>query len=391
MNELHAILDAWRSRSDLDPGAVLATVVHVTGSAYRRPGARMLVLPDGRHIGGISGGCLEGELVKKARWFTESETPVVRIYDTSSDDDAVWEFGLGCNGVVQVMLERANSAGAARMLEFLDVNQRARRPAVVATVVHCASSALQIGDRLMVDEKLVAIGELSHSRLKAQVLDHASSAFVEKKSRLVHFSDADLFIEFVEPPLSVVIFGAGHDAAPLVNIAALLGWNITIADGRPAYARPERFPRAARVVAMQGDDLLRDVQIDEETVVVVMTHNFPMDVRLIPLILPKRPRYLGVLGPRTRAERLFDQHGLAIPSNVHAPVGLDIGCNTPETVALSIAADIQATLSQRNGNMLMFRNGAIHAPESEIGAAVLKTKLAMTRPSYCETMVGNNV
>jgi xanthine dehydrogenase accessory factor len=202
--------------------------------------------------------------------------------------------------------------------------------------------------------------------------------------------EATVFVEYIAPPQSLVIFGAGHDAIPLVNIAAQLGWSVTMADGRPAYARPERFPLAERVVVMQRDDLIGSVVIDERTVVVVMTHNFPMDVRLVPLILSKHPRFLGLLGPRTRAERLFQQLGLAIPADVHAPVGLDIGCEAPESVALSIAADIQATLSNREGNKLMLREDPIHMPALELGTALPQVQSSNLRPSYCEITVGND-
>src|SRR5690349_4468037 len=144
MDELQQILEAWRSlESGVD--GVLATVVHVAGSAYRRPGARMLILPGGRRIGSISGGCLEGEITAKAWWYTESGAPALRVYDTTSDEDAVWEFGLGCNGVVQVMLERIYSGPVREMLEFLDGCRRADESAVVATVIRSSSLAQQPG------------------------------------------------------------------------------------------------------------------------------------------------------------------------------------------------------------------------------------------------------
>jgi xanthine dehydrogenase accessory factor len=388
MNELASILDAWRYPPDRKTNAVLATVVHVTGSAYRRPGARMLILPDGRHIGGISGGCLEGEVIKRAWWLTNSETPVLRVYDTTSEDDAVWEFGLGCNGVVHVLLERANSVTVTRMLEFIDDHRLKQTPAVVATVIRSNDAAIQVGDRLLADESEMISGELAASPIRTNLINHSSVALAEQKSCLVHLSEADVFIEFVAPPLSLVIFGAGHDAIPLAHIAAQLGWDITVADGRPAYARPERFPGAKRVVTMQGNDPIRDIDIDEHSAVVLMTHNFTMDVRLLPLILDRGPRYLGLLGPRARAERLFDELSLVLPSTVHAPVGLDIGCDTPETIALSIAADIQATISHRNGGLLLHRNGSIHAPAPEIGCGPSHRG---ARPAYCETMAGSNV
>jgi xanthine dehydrogenase accessory factor len=391
MSELHSILQAWRDQQDAGRAAVLATVVHVMGSAYRRPGSRMIVLPDGRHIGGISGGCLEGEVVKRAWWFTESDTPVVRIYDTSSDDDAVWEFGLGCNGIVHVLLERTTSRGAARLMQFLDLHRRNRIPAVIATVIHSIDPRIRIGDRLLTGETSTPAGELVEVDYAKQLRNEVSSVFAERSSRLVHLHHLDVFVEFIAPPQSLVIFGAGHDAIPLVEIGSQLGWEITVADGRPGYAKAERFLSAERVVTMHTDDLLADIHIDEHSAVVVMTHNFPMDLRLLPLLLARRPRYLGILGPRTRADRLFAQLDIPAPCEVHAPAGLDIGCDTPAAIALSIAADIQASLSGRAGGSLMLREGAIHAPAVEIGNASETTMQHRLRPSYCETLVESNV
>ena len=157
MDELRSILDTWFSLEGENQDAVLATVVHVKGSAYRRPGARMLLIPDGRRIGSISGGCLEGEISRKAWWFTAGGSPVVRVYDTTSDDDAVWEFGLGCNGIVQVMLERADSPSARAFFQFLSQNPSAQ-PAVVATVVR--STIVAAGERFFLNGE----GPLAGSR-----------------------------------------------------------------------------------------------------------------------------------------------------------------------------------------------------------------------------------
>jgi len=390
MRELHAILETWRGLEDGQTEAVLATVVHVTGSAYRRPGARMLIIPDGRRIGCVSGGCLEGEIVRKAWWFTESGAPVVRVYDTTSEDDAVWEFGLGCNGVVHVMLERINTPAASGMLHFLDAQRAARKPSVVATVVRAAAGAgVQIGDRLLLDESRTPSGSLAGSAIGQQVLAHAHAVLREKRSRLAHLNATDVFVEWIGPPLSLVVFGAGHDAIPLVSFAQQLGWDVTVADGRPAYALPERFPGASRVVGLPAGDPLRDVAIDSETMVVMMTHNYPLDSLLLPGILSLEPRYLGILGPRARAERLFSELGIGPPACVHAPAGLDAGCDSPEAIALSIMAEIQAEMSSRPGGKLKYRQDPIHTAAYEVGLATAGPASGV-RPAYCESAAGSH-
>jgi xanthine/CO dehydrogenase XdhC/CoxF family maturation factor len=390
MSELDAILNAWRGLrgKDADADAVLATVVHVTGSAYRSPGGRMLIVPNGRHIGCVSGGCLEGEITKKAWWFTESGEPVVRVYDTTSDDGAVWEFGLGCNGVVHVLLERVNTPASALMLDFLSAHRMARKPVAIATVVRAdACSEIRIGDRLMLDESSAPVGSLASSAIAPEALSHAVSALHEKKSRLAHIGAISVFVEYIRPALSLAVFGAGHDAVPLVNFASQLGWEVAVLDGRPAYARPERFPGASRVVQIAAADPLREVVIDSDTAVVMMTHNYPLDLTLLPYILSRRPCYLGMLGPRARAEKLFVTLGLSPPASVHAPAGLDAGCDSPAAIALSITAEIQAVISSRPGGMLKRREEPIHAPAHELGSSPQEETVAAVRPSYCETTI----
>ena len=318
----------------------------------------------------MSGGCLEGEIVKKAWWFTESGAPLVRVYDTTSEDDAVWEFGLGCNGVVHVMLERVSTPATTQMLEFLDARRATRTPAAVATVVGTDGHAgIHVGERLLPDDAGVPTGSLCGAAIESNVLLHAGAALRERKSRLAHIDATDVFVEWIGPPLSLVIFGAGHDAIPLVKFANQLGWDVTVADGRPAYARPERFQGARRVVTLPAGNPLRDVAIDAETAVVMMTHNYPLDSLLLPRILPLSPRYLGLLGPRARAERLFAELGLSEPSCLHAPAGLDAGCDSPEAIALSIVAEIQADANCRAGGKLKYRREPIHAAAYEVGSA----------------------
>jgi xanthine dehydrogenase accessory factor len=385
MHELDAILDLWRTAPEDARGAVLATVVHVQGSAYRRPGARMLILPDGRRVGTVSGGCLEADVSKKAWWFTESGAPSVRVYDTSSGDDAVWEFGLGCNGTVHVLFERLDSPDAAATLDFLAQSRAAMRSAVIATVIARSSQCpLRIGDRALIGPQGTMGGALAGAAIERAILEHARDAFLHRTSRLAHLPDCDVFLEWVAPPVRLVIFGAGHDAIPLCAIAAQMGWRVTIADGRPNYARPSRFPEAAKVVVMHPSEPLASVEIDRDTVVVMMTHNYPMDAALLPRILPLHPRYLGLLGPVSRTMRLMEEaEVLANRVDVHAPVGLDLGGDSPESIAIAIAAEIQAVLNGRNGGMLKHRTSPIHAAV-EVSGTRAEVEPAVSELAICE-------
>lgn len=381
MRELDRILYECERAAGTFEG-VLATIVHVKGSAYRRPGARMLLRRDGVRIGSISGGCLEGEIARKAWWLTEAGGPVVRVYDTSSGEEAVWEFGLGCNGVVEVMLERTESPATRDLLAFLDVHRASRTPAAVATVVR--GSAAPVGGRLWTDASKILGGSLMGGVLEAPLLAQLCAAMDEERSRFVHIAGAEVFVEFFGPALEVVIFGAGHDAIPLTEIAHRFGWRVTVADGRPAYATADRFREADLVVVLRAGELLSNLAIGSRTAVVMMTHNYPMDERLLPHILAAGPWYIGILGPRSRTESLFQ--GGHIPANVHAPVGLDLGGETPVSVAVSIASEIQAALHDRGGGMLRERQGSIHAAPRETGPVSLTRDFEYERLASCESI-----
>jgi len=248
MNELDAILTHWRAEPERTLNAVLATVVHVKGSAYRRPGARMLILADGTRVGTVSGGCLENDVSRKAWWLTEGGHSVVRAYDTSSDDDVVWEFGLGCNGVIHVLFERLECRETQEMLNFLHNSRTARRGGVMATVVAASPGCPScVGDRLLVESPGLCVGALARSPLESEIRPHISTCFLQQRSCLAHLPGCDVFVEWVGPPIPLIVFGAGHDAIPLVRFAKELGWHVTVADGRRAYATVARFPEADHV------------------------------------------------------------------------------------------------------------------------------------------------
>ena len=235
MRELNAILTAWRA--DREANGVLATVVHVQGSAYRRPGARMLIRNDGSRVGTISGGCLEGDVARKAAWWTAGGKPVMRVYDTTSDEDAVWEFGLGCNGIISVLLEPIESTRTRALLEFLDERQTSE--VIVATVLRTSPGCtLQIGDHLF-----------GQHLTSTDFAEAAETSMRLKSSRLLHTPAADVFLEYIAPPQKLLIFGAGHDVVPVVSASASLGWEITVADVRSGYAKADRFPGAATAPA----------------------------------------------------------------------------------------------------------------------------------------------
>lgn len=365
MTELQAIIDTWTKVCRSDSRAVLATVVHVEGSAYRRPGARMLLLSDGSRVGSVSGGCLEHDVCRKAWWLTADGKPAVQVYDTHSDDDAVWEFGLGCNGIVHVMLERLDSPDAWAAMEFLAAVDARRGEAVILTAI-CARADVLVGNRYWLDDTGVCGGSLAAGDLASSLHEIARDTFKYRASCLAHLPSGDFFVEWIAPPPPLVIFGAGHDVIPVATLAKQVGWHVTVVDTRAGYASAERFPDVDRIAVTAADDPIGDIEIGPQTAVVVMTHSFPLDEVLVPRLARLNPRYLGVLGARTRAERLIATIE-STDTTAHAPIGLDIGADTPETVALAIVAEIQAVLAGRSAQPLIYRGAPMHDPVIEIG------------------------
>jgi xanthine/CO dehydrogenase XdhC/CoxF family maturation factor len=336
MAELRDILGLWKRAAADGEEICLATVVGVEGSAYRRPGARMLLTSGGGRAGTISGGCLEAEVVKKAWWLTEKGASMQR-YSSFFDDDGDMPWGLGCGGTVLVLLERGPAAMA--VLEALRRCEEERSGSAIATRTDGESvgTALILND--LGEPVFAADADEQERVLGAEALASRSSQ-----------QAGGLFVEYAAAPLALCIFGAGDDARPLVEFAAALGWQVTVADGRTNLLRAERFPGAARVVG--SEEALAALR--PEDAVVVMTHSYEQDRGLLRTLLPMGLKYLGMLGPRARTERLAGEAGPAAGltaeeclARVHAPVGLDLGGHAPAPIALSIAAEIQAVLAGR--------------------------------------------
>lgn len=386
MNELQSIIDAYRESQQKDTQAALATVVKVAGSAYRRPGARMLITADGQMIGSVSGGCLERDVLNQARRVLQWNEPRVVIYDSMSDEDVAWEFGLGCNGIVHVLIEPLSHAGEGGHVAFLAECLQHRRKGIVATVVGVEGhTKVNVANRLLLNEQRSATHDIGDHNLAAAILADCRSALECGTSHTRAYEMAagrsEVFIEVIHPPVPLIIFGAGHDAVPLVRFAKELGWHVTLIDSRPGYATRMRFPLADLLVVCPPEELPERVSLDERTVIAVVTHNFLYDSALLRMLLPSPVRYIGLLGPKRRTLRLLDhaqEIGLLLSETslgrVYGPIGLDIGAETPEEIALAVVAEIKAVLTGRGGGMLRNRVGPLHKPGDITNAVAVSGK-----------------
>ncbi|MBC7883050.1 MAG: XdhC family protein [Anaerolineae bacterium] len=370
MHELRTIAAAWAVLAARGEEAVLATVVKVEGSSYRCPGARMLIAQDGRYWGTISGGCLEGNLVKKVWWYLRGGVPIVKIYDTAAEENGELGFGLGCQGVIHVLLEHLGRDSS--FAKFLTCCLASRRRGVVATLIGVAGCApASVGQRLLVNQDGEVSGGLLNTHLLEALRVDADEIRAQGGSQLVTYGwcegAIEAFVEAIEPPPVLVIFGVGHDTVPLVRLAKELGYDVTVAGYHSLTVTAARFPTADRVIALPSGSLLPAALPNEQALVVLMTHNYASDLKLLKALLPRKLAYLGVLGPRARTERMLKELSVGSnslhfdgPERLYAPIGLDIGAGTPQTIALAILAEIQAVQAGRCGGMLRDRREPIH-------------------------------
>ncbi len=281
MKEFIAILAALEKSNRQGKTTVLTTVIAAQGSTYRRAGARMLLTADGCSVGTISGGCLEADVAMRSQKVMASNQPTVVTYDTTSDEDIVWGLGLGCNGLVRVLIEPI-TPNQTDYVEFLSRCYSDRQLGVVATVVSVTGLVQEkVGTRLMLQQNGSFINHFSPS-VAASIVEDARAALGRKsilKSYQLPTGEIEVFIEVIQPPLPLVIFGAGHDAIPVARFAKELGWNVTVVDTRQALATQNRFAEADIIVLSRPENITEYITVCDRTVAVVMTHNYLHDDR----------------------------------------------------------------------------------------------------------------
>jgi xanthine dehydrogenase accessory factor len=367
VSEIGDVLAAIEALSAKGERMALATIVAVRGSTYRRPGARLLVPEEGSPVGNISGGCLEGDVADMARVVIDEGRARLAGWDLTADDDAVWGLGLGCNGAIEVFIEPAERA--AEVAGALRTALEEERPISVVTVVESSLVDVEPGARVVVRPDGTADGSLGEASIDAAAVGAATALLREERSEVRTLADGvRAFVEVLDPPLRLIVCGAGHDAIPLVRAASVLGWNLTVVDDRPAFLTRERFPEATGFVAVdEPENAAKAAGVDERTFAVVMTHNFLRDKEYVRSLLGSPAAYIGMLGPGARTERLLMElrdEGVEIADaareRIHGPAGLDLGGEGPEEIAQAIISEIVAVKRQRAGGFLRDRPGPIH-------------------------------
>ncbi len=371
MKEQRAILEAYKKIEGAGKKVALATVVRVRGSSYRSPGARMLITDDGTWVGSISGGCLEGDALRKARQVMNSNVPMTVTYDTREESNQNLGIGLGCNGVIDVLLEPVNALSnpVTSFEQVLNITS----PVVQATVF---GSKDYTGEKMMMDELGRELHTFSSPQLTQIVRDSLLEVFEKRSSRAQTFlldgEEIEVFLEIIQPNLNLIIFGGGFDARPVTQLAKSLGWNVQVTDECVAHIAPVFFPTADKLSLCQREFIDREFNITSYTACVLMSHNYEYDRDVLKKILKSNTPYIGILGPRKRFDKMlseFRTEGLELASyqlhRIHSPIGLDIGAETPDEIAVSIIAEIQGKFANRSGGFLKYRNAPIHQRDSQ--------------------------
>jgi xanthine/CO dehydrogenase XdhC/CoxF family maturation factor len=315
---------------------VLVTLVRTEGSSYRRPGAHLLIGADGEYAGTISGGCLEAEVVRKAAWMVR-EGAIVERYSTLFDDTAEIPFGLGCGGVVDLLLEPADTPECRALVDAMEASLGGSESRVVTW--------LPVSGNRLRRAVFSAGGDVPFRSVDLTADDLGAFS---GHTAAPHQSISEIYVETLSAPLRLFVLGAGDDAKPVVTMASLLGWRVIVADGRPQLAKAERFPEVERVLATAS---IAELGIGAADAVVIMTHSYEQDRALLSGLLGavEVPGYIGLLGASHRSSLLVSEAATALGCSVAeccekvwAPVGLDLGGDGAEAIALAVVAEVQA-------------------------------------------------
>ncbi|MEJ7684243.1 MAG: XdhC family protein [Segetibacter sp.] len=296
-------------------------------------------------------------------------------YDTTDEDDAKLGVGLGCNGIISILIEPVNTEDANNPIELVKAFLFKRQTAVVVTLFSHDKKATQPGTCVILTEDGKIKSALADEDLQKILIADARQALTSRTSQIKTYNSEKLltgFIEILEPAVSLLIFGAGNDSIPLVQMAHVLGWETTIADGRSNYATKERFTLANRVIVTKPENIWTHINFDARTVAVLVTHNYNYDIAVLRQLVLLPISYIGVLGPKKKLDRMLDElkeEGMHIDEEnmkkIFGPAGLDIGAETSDEIALSILSEIQAVLSKRTGTSLREKSESIHPREAQ--------------------------
>lgn len=366
MKDFKTIVEEYQKLDLKEKKAALATVVRVRGSSYRSPGTRMLITEDGKWVGSISGGCLEGDALRKARKVMNEKVAMTVTYDTTEESNQNLGIGLGCNGVIDVLIEPIDPKLPHNPILLFSGFINTDKPLAVGTICYGEG----VAEKMILNESDEVSSVFTSDSLSSSVKKDLKELFFTHKSEVKKYKgeqEAEVFLELVQPTVSLILFGGGFDARPVSQLAKSLGWNVIVTDECVAHIAPIFFPGADKLSLCKRQFVDRDFKITPYTACVLMSHNYEYDRDVLKKLIRSATPYIGILGPRKRFDKMieeFDSENIQLTqeqlTKIHSPIGLDIGAEAPDEIAISIIAEIQSKFSYRSGGFLKYRNGPIH-------------------------------
>jgi xanthine/CO dehydrogenase XdhC/CoxF family maturation factor len=333
----------------------------------------MLITDDGKWVGSISGGCLEGDALRKARQVMTDEMPVTVTYDTREESNQNLGIGLGCNGVIDVLIEPVIPTHDRNPVKLFKQFHETREPVALATIFSAQSG---VGQKLLINAEGQVLETFADRNIIEQVRPDLVKLFETKRSEAKKYNvdrhDIEVFIELIQPTLSLIIFGGGFDARPVSQLAKSLGWKVQVTDECVAHIAPVFFPTADKLSLCHREFIDHNMEITPYTACVLMSHNYEYDRDVLKKLLTTPTPYIGILGPRKRFDKMqdeFSRQGIVLTTEdihrIHSPIGLDIGAETPDEIAVAILAEIQGKFANRSGGFLKYRTSPIHQRDTK--------------------------
>ncbi|WP_112182398.1 MULTISPECIES: XdhC family protein [Paraliobacillus] len=328
MRDIHDVLDVITLKQE--QVSVLATIIDVKGSAYKKEGAMMLFTEDGSQVGMLSAGCLEEDLAARIELQNYQVKTEVITYDMRNADEWSWGEGSGCNGVITILIEPVTPNMRYHFLELNSVLQEGS----AVTMFKSIPSDANFHDAVIFQGETGHVFGDSSEELKNEFAQYIKQS--NQKGNGIKKSG--YYVHHFQPKPRLIIYGAGRDAEPLVEFASKTGFAVTVADWRPARCKKQVFPTAERIILGFPEEVMEAIDINENDFVILMSHSFRKDKEIIQQLFEKRLRYFGILGSVKRTKRLFA--GKEIPSTITSPIGLSIEAEGPEEIAISVVAEL---------------------------------------------------
>lgn len=367
MKEIKTIISELKKASKEGIRSAMASVVNVHGSSYRRTGARMLILENGSWFGSVSGGCLEGDVIENAKRVMDLGKPELIRYDTRQNAENSFGMGYGCNGLLEILLEPISYSEKDQSFQFLDVLSKNSDYQGLSTVFYSDEKDVQVGGRLHSE----GMNNIDNSELQKQVLSDLQEAIEQKDSKSktykIEGKKVKVFYEVFKPNVNILIYGAVFHVVPFLHIATELGYNVYVTDSFEPIQPIWNFPNADEIKLLNGDEVNQLIESTPNLAIVFLTHNFFYIKEELPKVLKSNAPYVGILGSRRKTEKILREaevndanYSAEELAKIHYPIGLDIGADTPEEIALSIVAEIKAFFANRSGESLKMFDGHIH-------------------------------